>query len=103
MQNNCILTALNLNNPSLKVRERIGNYGHARLHGAEFTQEHREEMDPKVYASRLAATRRMINQKKEHTPWALYDFLEPGVLPSGIFIYDVIDTSTCVKYALRLV
>jgi len=81
MQNNCILTASNLNNPSLKVRERIGDYGHARIHGAEFTREHREEMDPEVYASRLDATRRMISQNKDHTPWASYDFVEPGDLP----------------------
>ena len=29
MQHNCILSASNLNNPSMRVRERIGDYGHA--------------------------------------------------------------------------
>jgi len=78
MQRNCILTASNLNNPSIKVRERIGDYSRARSHGAEFICDGAEEMSPEMFASRSAASRRMRAHGAEATPWLSYDFLSPA-------------------------
>jgi len=74
-QNNCILTASNLNNPSQRVRERIGDYSRARSHGAEFIWDAEKDMSPEMYASHSAATRRMHAHGAAATSWLSYDFL----------------------------